>query len=100
MIYNSLKVESTKEKARQVQKASTKVLLGNQDEFVITKTMQFIPNKPTQFITQEQLMTYAIYQNRFCTETTHKRILGLKKLDIPITKTNRESTILIHHLFK
>ena len=100
IIYNSLKIESTKENAEKVQEAITKALFGNRENFIITKNMQFIPNKPTQFITQDQLTQYAICQNRYCTEITHKRITNMTNLDTPIKKTNGETTTLRQHLLQ
>ena len=82
-----------------MQEALTKALLGNRENFVITETMQFIPNKPTQFITQKQLLQYTIFQNRIYTDTTRKRIVSIKNLDIQI-KNNGESTTLQKHFLQ
>ena len=55
-------METPQKDAEEAQEALIKAFFGDQSGFTITKNTQFILHKPTPYISQEQLLKYAICQ--------------------------------------
>jgi hypothetical protein len=100
VIYNSLKIETTKQDAEETQEALTKAFFGDQSNFIITKSMHFIPHKPTQHISQDQLQKYTICQNRYCTESTHTRVHGIQDVDTNLTTAEGHQLTIRQYLLR